>query len=137
MARYVERLNQLASAAGVVADLTRATLVNRFTVTPGAHLYLHTAHADLRITRHDSAEIVITAHIQPPFAWQIVGEQDESGAYYVALRKPLLGVVGSGRFEVLAPYSTPIILRLERVRVTQDDLTGTLDLPAPVRNVIP
>lgn len=134
MAQMIDRLSQLASAAGAVAEVTRSTTVSRFTPAPGAHLYLHVARAELIFSRHDSDEIVITAIVQPPLSWQIAAEQDETGVYYVALRKPVIGAIGSGRFEALVPRATPVILKLDEVRFIQEGISTTLDLPgaAPI-----
>lgn len=129
MARYLDRLGQIAAAANTVAEYTRSTLVNRFPAAVGLHLYLHTADADVRFFRHDAHEIIITAHLQPPFAWRIASEQDDAGVYYVALRKAVVGAVASGRFEVVAPHDVHTILKLEGVRLTLDSVTDTLDLP--------
>lgn len=130
MARYLDRLNQIAAAAGTVAELTRSTMVYRFTVDSGAHLYLHTETSDVRVVRHDHPEIAITALLQPPFAWRIASEQDDAGVYFVALRKPLVGVVAIGKFEISAPRDSHLILKLEGVRLTLDSVSDTLDLPA-------
>lgn len=129
MARYLDRLAQLASAANTVAEFTRSTLVHRFPVGQGFHLYLHTGGSEVRFSRHDGREIIITAHLQPPFAWRIASEQDDAGVYYVALRKALVGAVATGRFEVAAPHDVHTILKLEGVRLTLESVTDTLDLP--------
>jgi hypothetical protein len=129
MTQYLDKLSQLASAAGVVADLARATLVNRFPIRAGQGVYIHTAHADLHIRRAAGDEVTITAVVQPPFAWQIASDHDDTGVVYAALRQPLIGVVGSARIEAVVPPGIPIVLRLESVRLTQDDLTGMFDLP--------
>jgi hypothetical protein len=129
MTRYLDKLNQLASAAGVVAELARATVVSRFTVRAGHALYIHTAHADLHIRRSAGDEVTITAVVQPPFAWQIASDQDDAGVYYAALRQPIIGAVGTARIAAVVPPHLPIVLRLEAVRLTQDDLTGMFDLP--------
>jgi hypothetical protein len=127
--KYLDRLSQIASAANTVADLTRSTLVYRYPAAPEKYLYLHTSQSEARVIRHDLREIVITAHLQPPFAWRIASEQDEAGVYYVALRKMVVGVVASGRFDIAVPHDTHIILKLENVRLTLEAVSDNIDLP--------
>lgn len=133
MARYLDRLNQLAAAAGTVAELTRSTQIYRYAVGGASHLYLHTGASELMINRHNAPEIVISTLLQPPFAWRIASEQDDVGVYFVALRKALVGAVAIGKFEVSVPYTTHIILRLEEVRLTMASVSDTLDLPGQVK----
>lgn len=129
MARYLDRLGQLATAASAVADITRVTETRRFPVPVKTHLYIHTAHSEVRVSRHSLSEIVITAHLQPPFAWKIGAEQDEIGVYFVALRKAVVGVIAVGKFEIALPYDAHLVLKLEDVRLVLDQVSDTLDFP--------
>ncbi|MBK8020513.1 MAG: hypothetical protein IPK19_03555 [Chloroflexi bacterium] len=129
MAKTLDRLNQIASAATTLADLTRSKQVYRFTAAPGTYLYVHAAQSEVRIARHDSVEIVITANLQPPVSWRVAADQDDAAVYFVGIPKVLLGFAAAGAFEIAAPRHTHIILRLENVRLTMDSVTDTLDLP--------
>lgn len=130
MNRTLDRLAQIASAAHAVADLTRSTQSYRYTVSAGTYLYLHVAQSEVRVTRHDLHEIAISALLQPPFAWRVAAEQDNAAVYFVAIRKTLLGIAASARFDITVPRHCHLILKLEDVRLTLESVSDTVDLPA-------
>lgn len=149
----LDRLSKLvgaaSTAASAVGDAVRRAETLRFPMPEGSAFYLHAEHADLTVTRYlapapiigeDAAStrlVTLEARWQPPFAWRVVSERDEAGVYVVALRRRALRMVGmpSGglltmRLMLSAPRGVPVILRLEHVRLTVDEVSGVIEMPA-------
>jgi hypothetical protein len=74
-----------------------------------------------------SAEVQAT--LGAPFAWRVASDQDEAGIYFVAHRRPLVGALAVASFHISVPPETYLILKLDNVRMTLDDVNGTVELP--------
>jgi hypothetical protein len=127
---------QIANAASQVADMARSSGTYRFGVTGDATFYLHTAGADVHITRWTQPLIEVGATLQAPFAWRIETDQDDAGVYFVARRRRVVGSLAGATFRISVPPSTHLILKLESSRLSLDHLNGTVELPPAGKNFI-
>ena len=135
MMQHLNTLTQLVNAASTVADFARSAQTYSFNVAASATCYVHADGGEVRIARHDLAQIVISATLQAPFAWRIAAEQDEAGVYFVALRRPVGGGVAGASFVVTVPRDTHLTLKLEHTRLSIDNVTGVIELPPQVANL--
>ena len=62
--------------------------------------YLDAEYADIRLSWHDQLQVVAKLELQAGFGWQWTTDQDAAGVYIVAKRKPLIGSIGRGKFEL-------------------------------------
>lgn len=129
--RLGQIVNTASNAASALSSLTRRTQSYHFTVGSGITFYLHVAHAEVRLYRHDTHQIEVTAHLHAPFAWRIATDQDEAGVYMVARRRPVISGMAYALFEILLPRDAHLALKLERVRLTFDHAAGWWEIPAP------
>ena len=130
--QHLGTLWNVVNTASHVVEMARASETFRFpmTGTDGATtVYLHTAHAEVRVTRWDEPQVEITAHLQAPFAWRIETDQDDAGVYFVAHRRPVVGTLAGAVFHIHAPRQAYLALKLEEGRLSLDGVTGTYHVP--------
>jgi hypothetical protein len=127
--QHLNTLNQLVQAASQVTELARASQTYRFPVSAPTTFYLHVSLAEVRITRRPGASAEVQATLGAPFAWRVASDQDEAGIYFVAHRRPLVGALAVASFHISVPPETYLILKLDNVRMTLDDVNGTVELP--------
>lgn len=125
----MEKLNSVLKTATALADIARRTQTYRFPAPTALMFYMHADAGDVRIKRHDSREIVVTAMLQAPFGWRVAAEQDEAGVYFVALRRKLAASVADAAFFVTVPDDAHTILRLDGANLTLENLHVTLSIP--------
>src|SRR5688500_10795981 len=119
----MQRLNKLwqfANTASQVVELARSSETFRFNVEAAATFFLHTAHAEVRVSRWALPHIEVTAQLQAPWGWRVESEQDEAGVYFVARRRPVVGSLAGAVFSVSLPNETHAILKLEEGRLLID-----------------
>jgi hypothetical protein len=127
--QHLNTLTQLVNAASSVVELARSAQTYVFNVTSNATCYIHVSDGEVRIARRNAPQIEIAAQLQAPFAWRVAAEQDEAGVYLVALRRPVVGAVGGASFLVTVPEHAYVALRLERSRLSLEDVNGLIELP--------
>ncbi len=133
--QHLNTLTQLVNAASTVAELARTSQTYSFNVGAGATCYVHADGGEVRISRHDAAQVVISAVLQAPFAWRVAAEQDEAGVYFVALRRPVVGAMAGASFTVTVPRDAHLTLKLERTRLAIENVSGVIELPVQITNV--
>src|SRR5579871_2650184 len=119
-------LSQIMSAASTVADIARSAQTYNFHVGSGVTCYVHVADAEVTIARHAEPQVEIQSKLQAPFGWRVAAEQDEAGVYFVALRRAIVGSVASASFVVTVPQDAHLVLKLERARLSLDNVTGEI-----------
>ncbi len=124
---------KIASAASEVAELARSSDTYRFNVEGEITFFLHTHHAEVRVTRWTEARIEVVAQLQAPFGWRVETDQDDAGVYFVARRRPVVGGLSGAVFAVSIPATTYLVLKLEQGRLLLDNLSGTVNVPPPAR----
>jgi hypothetical protein len=128
---HLDTLWKVINAAGTVRDLAQERRTYEFIVTPPVSFYLHTEHASVTIKRWHKARIDVRAMYQASLGWRVLTDQDEVGVYLVAKRRVPAGKIIRAEFNVLLPQSTHLILKLEQSALLLDNVTHTLDIPAP------
>ncbi len=126
--QHLNTLNQLVQAASSVAEFARASQSYRFPVSAPTTFYLHVSNADVRIIRRADVIAEVAATLQAPFAWRVASDQDDAGIYFVAHRRPLVGALAGASFTITVPPATYLILKREGVRLTLDEMNGTVEL---------
>ncbi|PJF28047.1 MAG: hypothetical protein CUN53_01770 [Phototrophicales bacterium] len=133
--RLIKLAGAASSAVGAVGNAVQRVETLRFPLHPGTAFYLHAERAVVSIARGADPSVRVEARWQPPFAWRVVFEQDDAGIYVVALRsraahlvKSIAGGLLTMRLDVLTHHAAPIILRLDSVRLTVDEVSGMLEL---------
>ncbi|MFN8530988.1 MAG: hypothetical protein U0670_20480 [Anaerolineae bacterium] len=133
LVRAIETTSQL-------MELARTSQTYRFAVQPNTTVYLHTMQSEVFFARHDQPQVEVIVKLGAPFAWRIATDQDEAGVYVVARRKPvvghLAGALASAVFLLTVPLESHLILKLENVRLSLQDLTGDFEF-APLSAQIP
>ncbi len=124
LVRAIETTSQL-------MELARTSQTYRFAVQPNTTVYLHTMQSEVFVARHDQPQVEVIVKLGAPFAWRIATDQDEAGVYVVARRKPvvgqLAGALASAVFLLTVPLESHLILKLENVRLSLQDLTGDFE----------
>jgi hypothetical protein len=128
--QHLNTLWHLAGTAAQVAELARRTQVYSFNAPPNATFYMHTAGAEVRVTRWDARKIEVFAQLQAQFGWRIETDQDDAGVYFVAHRRPVVGGLAGAAFTVSVPPDCHLMLRLDDCRLTLDGVQGTFEIPA-------
>ncbi len=134
--QHLNTLSQIVSAASTVADLARSAQTYHFHVGGGVTCYVHVADGEVTIARHADPQVEIQSKLQAPFGWRVAAEQDEAGVYFVALRRALVGSVASASFVVTVPQDAHLVLKLERARLSLDNVTGEISLPPQIANMV-
>ncbi len=127
--RAVETTSQL-------AELARSSQSYHFAVPTNTTVYLHVVDAEIFAARHDQPVVEVVAKVGAPFAWRVACEQDDAGVYFVAQRKPLVGqlagALARAAFILTIPLDSHLILKLERARLSMQNLTGEFEFaPLP------
>lgn len=128
--QHLNTLNELANAVSTVAEIARHTQTYTFNAVGAVTVYVDAEYAEIRVLRRPEPQIEVTAHLQPPFAWRVVTDQDEAGVYVVARRRPLVGAVAAATFLVNLPAEAYLVLKLKTCRLSLEAISGTLELPA-------
>lgn len=123
----LRRVMETASAVKDMADANR-TLV--YPVNGPLTLYLQTEQAQVRVTRWTEPRIEIRMALQLSMGWRYAADQDEAGVYVVAVRRALVGGLARADFQLAAPPSVFLSLKLKDCALTLADVSGTVDLPA-------
>ena len=124
-----ENLWKAVNLVSSVRDLAVESKTYQWDVAPPITFFLDVEYGDVRLKRHNKSVISASIELQAGFGWQIVTDQDPAGVYIVARRKPLIGTMGRGKFEVILPHDVHITLKLEQCQLILDDLNTTLDFP--------
>lgn len=133
--QHLNTLTQLVNAASSVVDLARSSHTYVFNVAGNPTCYVHVSGGEVCIARTTAPQIEIAANIQAPFAWRVVAEQDDAGVYLVALRRPVFGAMGGASFRISVPEHIHLVLRLERSRLSLEDVNGLIELPPRIVNL--
>ena len=91
--------------------------------------YLQAEHCDVSLAWHDQLKVLAKLELQAGFGWHWATDQDDAGVYIVALRKPLIGSIGRGKFAFTLPHGVHISLRLDNCQLCCHDLHTSLELP--------
>ena len=110
-------------------DLTIESKNYQWEAAPPMTFFLQAEQAVITLTRHDKPQILAKVELQAGFGWQMTAEQDEAGVYLIARRKPLIGSIGRGAFDIALPADIHIALKLTRCQLRFDKLNATLDFP--------
>lgn len=127
--RHLENLWQALHWLGSARDLTVEARNYQWEVAPPITFFLQAEQADVKLARHDKAQVLARVELQAGFGWQLAAEQDEAGVYIIAKRKPLIGSIGRGKFDITLPDKVHITLKLARCRLRLDNLNTILDFP--------
>ena len=110
-------------------DLTLESRTYQWEAAPPMTFFLQTEQAAITLARHDKPQILAKVELQAGFGWQMAAEQDEAGVYLIARRKPLIGGIGRGKFDIALPAGVHITLKLTHCQLRLDKLNATLDFP--------
>lgn len=127
--QHLNRLWQMVSAMNTVRDIAQKTKTYYFAIQPHMTFYLHIAGAEVELIRWERPMIEMTVRLDGVFGWKVAVDQDEAGIYVAARRRPIVGEITYGRFEVRCPHDTYNIFKLEACRLTLNDVTGEFHLP--------
>ena len=127
--RHAHKLWKALDLLSSARDLTRETTTYRWEVEPPNTFYIDAEYADISLSRQESAEILATVKLQAAFSWQIATQQDKAGVYMVARRKPLIGSIGRGSFQIRVPSDVHISLKLRHCQLCLNDQLCELELP--------
>ncbi|MDX2075688.1 MAG: hypothetical protein SFZ02_04615 [bacterium] len=127
--QHINRLWQMVSAANTLRDMAQKTKTYYFAIQPHMTFYLHIADAEVELIRWERPMIEMTVRLDGVFGWKVAVDQDEAGVYVAARRRPIVGEISYGRFEVRCPRETYNIFRLEGCKLTLNDVTGEFHLP--------
>jgi hypothetical protein len=133
--QHLNTLSQLVSAASTVAELARSAQTYSFGVFGSMTCYVHVAGGEVRIARHALPVVEIASKVQAPWGWRIAAEQDAAGVYFVALRRPVIGVMAAAVFSVTVPTDAHLVLKLEHARLSLENVDGLLELSPNITNL--
>lgn len=126
--QHLKTLMQLADKASSVIELARATRIHRFNVPPASTIYIDIGNADLFVARAVEPVVEITAKLQAPFAWRTAADQDDAGVYFVARRRPVVGMVAGAVILLTAPQDAHLFLKLTHCVLRLEDVSGDYHL---------
>lgn len=126
--RRFDNLRQALHLLNSARDLAVESKTYQWEVRAATTFFLQAEHADVKLARHNKSQALAKVELTG-FGWQMAAEQDEAGVYMVAKRKPLIGSIGRGRFEVTLPGSIHVTLKLEQCQLRFDSLNARLDFP--------
>jgi hypothetical protein len=127
--QHLNKLWQMLSAINTVRDIAQRHKTYYFTIRPEMTFYLHIAGAEVELIRWERPMIELTVTLDAVFGWQMATDQDEAGVYVVARRRPVIGEIAHGRFEVRCPKNTYNVFKLESCKLILHDVTGEFHLP--------
>lgn len=128
--KHLNKLWHVLNAINTLRDIAQKTKTYYFAIRPDMTFYLHIADAEVELIRWERPMIELTVKLDAVFAWQLAVDQDEAGIYVVARRRPLIGDIAYGRFEVRCPRDTYNIFKLEACKLILHDVTGEFHIPA-------
>ena len=127
--QHLENLRRALHLLGSARDLAVEAKNYQWEVAPSVTFFLQVEQADVKLARHDKLQVLARVELQAGFGWQMAAEQDEAGVYLVAKRKPLIGSIGRGKFDITLPDSIHVTLKLEQCQLRLDSLNATFDFP--------
>ena len=127
--RHLGKLWKAAHLVNAARELTIDTQRFQWDVTAPNTLFLQAEQSDIRLALHDQPQILAKVELRARFGWQLTTDQDDAGVYVAAVRKPVIGSIGRGRFHFSVPRGVHISLKLEQCQLCFDDLSASLDLP--------
>ena len=127
--QHFENLWKAVNVVSSVREIAVETKTYQWDVTPPLTFFLHVEHADVILKRQQAHQISAQIELQGGFGWQLVTDQDHAGVYVVAKRKPVIGSMGRGTFDITLPEDIHVTLKLEHCRLTFDDLHTQVDIP--------
>lgn len=133
--QHLDNLWKAVNIVGSVRDLAVESKLYQWEVSAPMTFYLHVEYADITLKRRQQHTILAKVQLQAGFGWQVVTDQDEAGVYMVAKRKPVIGSIGRGKFEITLPENIHVTLKLEHAQLTLDNLNTTLDIPAHTQSI--
>jgi len=128
----MQHLDNVWKAVNIVSSVRGLAVESKtyqWDITPPITFFLQVEYSDVTIKRHTQPSICAKTELQAGFGWQLATDQDNAGVYIVAKRKPLIGTIGRGKFDIVLPHNIHVTLKLEHCQLTLDDLNTTLDLP--------
>lgn len=127
--RHLNSLRRTLHWLNSARDLTIESKTYQWEAASPMTFFLQAEQAAITLTRHDKPQILAKVELQAGFGWQMTAEQDEAGVYLIARRKPLIGSVGRGAFDIALPADIHIALKLAHCQLRFDKLNATLDFP--------
>ena len=125
--QHLENLRQALHLLNSARGLAVESKTYQWTVKPAMTFFLQAEHADVKLARHDKSQVLAKVELRAGFGWQMAAEQDEAGIYMVAKRKPLIGSIGRGKFDVTLPGGIHVTLKLEQCQLCFNSLNASLD----------
>ncbi len=127
--RHAGKVWKAAQLLNSARELALETQRFQWDVRPPNTLFLQAEQSDIRLDLHDQPQILAKVELRARFGWRLNTDQDAAGVYVVALRKPVIGSIGRGRFHFTLPRGLHISLKLRQCQLCFNDLTASLDLP--------
>lgn len=127
--RLMDNIWKALKLVGAARDLALETRRFRWEAAARTTLYLEAEHADIRLSAHDQREVQARIELQAGFGWQLATDQDRAGVYIVARRKPLIGALGRGQFDLVVPADLRLSLKLQDCLLSLDGLSASLEFP--------
>jgi hypothetical protein len=125
----LNKLWQLVSTAGELAELTRDRRTYVFHTQGPITLYLRAENAHVSVARWALPRVEVKVRLEGKFGWRMAAEQDDAGVYIAAHRRPVVGELSSALFTLAVPHDTYLLLKLAGGRVTWENVSGTLHVP--------
>lgn len=119
-------------AQNSVPKATRRDFQRVFSVTLPVTVYIHASNARVTVHRGAPDQVTLDAALQASFGWHFVAEQDDSGVYIVARRRPIVGALSFARFTLTVPDGARLLADLRGGSLHLADLDGQIDIP-PLR----
>lgn len=130
-------MTQLVAAATTVSEIALKAQTHRFGAPGPLTLYADLEGADVTVERRVLPYLEVAVHLQAPFVWRVVFDQDDAGVYVVARRRALVGDLGGGTFRLIVRPDTYLHLRLGGCKLTMLDMNTTVELPPSGELVLP
>lgn len=128
MMRMLRKAWKALEIVGAARELAIEMRRFNWNVAANTTLFLQAEYVDIRLEKHEKQEVLANIQLQAGFGWQLVTDQDEAGVYIIARRKPLIGSISRGKFDITLPASLNVALKLAHCQVCFADLNIALDL---------
>jgi len=122
----------LSAAAGVVPRaLPRSapqTSIHVFNVSPFATVYLRASHCRVTVRRAEGCRVTVEASLARAFGVELTTDQDDTGVYIVARRKPVTGTAAQIEFVLTVPPASHLALNLTPGAIVFEGVNGVVQL---------
>jgi hypothetical protein len=124
--RGVKTAMQVTAETAAVA--TTRTFIQVFEVKLPTTVYVRASMSEVTLRYRPGTRVELSANLRASFGWELAAEQDDSGVYIVAKRKPLVGSLSSANFTLTVPPEANLVFHLTPGAVKIANVDGKLSL---------